>query len=154
VSAAARRDAPRLPFERAARAALQDTATRETVQRATATIQARRGAVVDETPDWEELRAAGEAIRERAVLRLDELLVRLESTVTAAGGEVHWARDAAEANQVVVGLITRTGAREVVKVKSLTTDELGLNDALAKAGIEAIETDLAERIIQLADERV
>ena len=117
--------------------------------------RSRRGgrAVVDETPDLEELRAAGEAIRERAVLRLDELLVRLESAVTAAGGEVHWARDAAEANEVVVGLITGTGAREVVKVKSLTSDELELNDALAKAGIEAIETDLAERIIQLAGER-
>ena len=87
------------------------------------------------------------------MLRLDALLLRLEDAVTAAGGEVHWARDAAEANEVVVGLITRSGAREVVKVKSLTTDELGLNDALAKAGVEAIETDLAERIIQLADER-
>jgi len=153
VSAAASRNAPRLPFERAARIALQDEATRETVRRATATIRARRAAVVEETPDWAALRAAGEAIRERSVLRLDALLLRLEDAVTAAGGEVHWARDAAEANEVVVGLIMRSGAREVVKVKSLTTDELGLNDALAKAGVEAIETDLAERIIQLADER-
>ena len=153
MSAAASRNAPRLPFERAARVALQDEATRETVRRATATIRARRAAVVEETPDWAALRAAGEAIRERSVLRLDALLLRLEDAVTAAGGEVHWARDAAEANEVVVGLVTRSGAHEVVKVKSLTTDELGLNDALAKAGVEAIETDLAERIIQLADER-
>ena len=153
MSAAASRNAPRLPFERAARVALQDEATRETVRRATDTIRARRAAVVEETPDWAALRAAGEAIRERSVLRLDALLLRLEDAVAAAGGEVHWARDAAEANEVVVGLITRCGVREVVKVKSLTTDELGLNDALAKAGVEAIETDLAERIIQLADER-
>jgi len=153
VSASASRDAPRLPFERAARAALEDKATRETVRHATATIRARRATVVEETLDWAALRAAGTAIRERAVLRLDELLVRLEAAVTAAGGEVHWARDAAEANEVVVGLVRRSGAREVVKVKSLTTDELGLNDALADAGIEAIETDLAERIIQLAGER-
>ena len=153
MSGAASRNAPRLPFERAARVALRDEATRETVRRATATIRGRRAAVVEETPDWAALRAAGEAIRERSVLRLDALLLRLEDAVTAAGGEVHWARDAAEANEVVVGLITRCGAREVVKVKSLTTDELGLNDALAKAGVEAIETDLAERIIQLADER-
>ena len=81
MSSAASRDAPRLPFERAARAALQDGATRETVQRATATIRARRAAVVEETPDWAALRAAGEAIRERAVLRLDELLLRLEDAV-------------------------------------------------------------------------
>ncbi len=149
----ASRDAPRLPFERAARVALEDDATRKTVRHATATIRARRAAVVETTTDWAALRAAGEAIRERAVLRLDDLLVRLESAVTAAGGEVHWARDAAEANAVVVGLVRRAGAREVVKVKSLTTDEIGLNDALAGAGIEAIETDLAERIIQLAGER-
>jgi L-lactate dehydrogenase complex protein LldF len=153
VSAAARRDAPPQPFERAARTALADDATRANVRRATTTIRARRAAVVDETRDWVELRAAGEAIRERAVLRLGELLPRLEASVTAAGGNVHWARDAAEANGVVVGLVGRTGAREVVKVKSLTTDELGLNDALADAGIAAIETDLAELIIQLAGER-
>jgi L-lactate dehydrogenase complex protein LldF len=126
---------------------------RANVRLATTTIRARRAAVVDETPDWAELRAAGEAIRERAVLRLDELLPRLEASVTGAGGTVHWARDAAEANDVVVGLVAGSGAREVVKVKSLTTDELGLNDALADAGIAAIETDLAERIIQLAGER-
>jgi L-lactate dehydrogenase complex protein LldF len=153
VNAAARRDAPPRAFEVAARAALEDDVTRANIRHATTTIRARRAAVVDETPDWEELRAAGEAIRQRAVLRLDELLVQLEAAVVAAGGTVHWARDAAEANAVVVGLVARSGAREVVKVKSLTTDELGLNDALAAAGIEAIETDLAERIIQLADER-
>ena len=87
------------------------------------------------------------------MLRLDELLVRLEAAVTAAGGVVHWARDATEANAVVVDLVERTGSREVVKVKSLTTDELGLNDALLESGIEPIETDLAERIVQLAGER-
>ena len=152
-SAAARRDAPRLPFERAAGPALQDDQTRANVHRATTTIRARRAAVVGETPDWAELRAAGAAIRERAVLRLDELLVRLEAAVTAAGGVVHWARDATEANAVVVDLVERTGSREVVKVKSLTTDELGLNDALLESGIEPIETDLAERIVQLAGER-
>ena len=153
MSAAARRDAPRLPFERAARAALDDDQMRENVRRATTTIRARRAEVVAETPDWAGLRAAGTAIRERAVLQLGELLVRLEVAVTSAGGEVHWARDAAEANAIVVGLVQRSGADEVVKVKSLTTDELELNGALEEAGIRAIETDLAELIVQLADER-
>ena len=152
-SAAARRDAPRLPFERAAALALEDEQTRANVHRATTTIRARRAAVVGETPDWAELRAAGTAIRERAVLRLDELLVQLEAAVTAAGGVVHWARDATEANATVADVVERTGSREVVKVKSLTTDELGLNDALLARGIEPIETDLAERIVQLAGER-
>jgi L-lactate dehydrogenase complex protein LldF len=116
-------------------------------------IQARRAAVVGETPDWEELRRAGEAIRQRSLLRLDELLTRLEGAVGRAGGEVHWARDGAEANEVVTRIVGATGVREVVKVKSLTTDEIGLNEALAGAGITPIETDLAELVVQLAGER-
>ena len=77
----------------------------------------------------------------------------LERAVQRAGGEVHWARDALEANEIVTGVVRRTGEREVVKVKSLTTDEIRLNEALAEAGITAVETDLAERIVQLAGER-
>jgi L-lactate dehydrogenase complex protein LldF len=153
VSTLARRDAPPLPFERAATIALGDDRTRENVLHATTAIRARRAAVVADTPDWLELRTAGASIRQRSLLRLDELLLRLEAAVTSAGGAVHWARDAAEANALVVGLVGETGAREVVKVKSLTTDELGVNDALVAAGIDPIETDLAERIVQLAGER-
>ena len=153
MSTLARRDAPRLGFEQAARAALEDGRTRANVLRATTTIRARRAAVVADTADWAELRSAGTAIRERALLRLDFLLEQLEEEVQRAGGVVHWARDAAEANGTVVELVCATGAREVVKVKSLTTDELGLNDALAEAGIRPVETDLAERIVQLAGER-
>ena len=70
---------------------------------ATTAIRARRRAVVDDTPDWDELRRAGEAIRTDALQRLDELLVVLERAVDAAGGEVHWARDALEANEIVTG---------------------------------------------------
>ncbi len=153
MRAAARRDAPAQPFEQAARPALADGQTRANVLRATSSIRARRAEVIAETPDWAELRRAGEAIRERALLRLDELLVQLERAVSAAGGEVHWARDALEANEHVTRIVRRTGAREVVKVKSLTTDEIGLNDALVASGISPIETDLAERIVQLAGER-
>lgn len=147
------RGAPAIPFERAAVTALQDEVTRRNVARATTTIRARRAAVVAELPDWEELRDEGAAIRQEALARLGELIVELEENVTRAGGVVHWARDAVEANRVVVGLVQATGAREVVKVKSLTTDELGLNGALETAGITPLETDLAELIVQLADER-
>ena len=84
---------------------------------------------------------------------LDHYLLQFESSVQRAGGTVHWARDAQEANEIVVGLVRRTGADEVVKVKSLTTDEIGLNDALAEAGIRPTETDLAELICQLAREK-
>ena len=80
---------------------------------------------------------------------LPEQLERLEAAVTAAGGTVHWARDAAEANAIVAGVARAHGSDEVIKVKSLATDEIGLNEALAERGIEAIETDLAELIVQL-----
>lgn len=69
-----------------------------------------------------------------------------------AGGHVHWARDANEANAIITQIVATHDAREVIKVKSLTTDEIKLNEALAERGIEAIETDLAELIIQLAGE--
>ncbi len=140
-------------FPQAARRALADEQVRGNVRRATAAIRERRAAVVDELPDWAELRAAGAAIKDDALHRLDDVLVELEASVERAGGRVHWARDAAEANEIVTRLVTETGAGEVVKVKSLTTDEIGLNDALAAAGIRALETDLAELIVQLAGER-
>ena len=153
MSAAASRSAVPVPFEEAASAALEDAQTRGNVLRATTSIRARRAVVVSEVPDWAELRLAGEAIRDSALARLDELLVALEAAVANAGGEVHWAADAREANEIVVRLVSATGARELVKVKSLTTDEIGLNDALAAAGITPLETDLAELIVQLAGER-
>ena len=153
MSTPASRAAAPMTFERAARLTLTDARARANVLRATTSIRARRAAVVAETPDWEELRQAGEAVRERSLLRLDELLVRLESEVSRAGGEVHWAGDAAEANEIVTGIVRRTGAREVVKVKSLTTDEIRLNEALLQSGIRPIETDLAELVVQLAGER-
>ena len=104
-------------------------------------------------PDWEALREAGRAIKERTLRHLDAYLLQLEASVNRAGGQVHWARDAAEANAIITGIVSRHRAREVVKIKSLTTDEIGLNDALERVGVAAFETDLAELIIQLAGER-
>src|SRR5581483_9863132 len=148
VPADAARGAPALPFPRAAEAGLADAQLRANLRLATRTIRGRRAAVVAELPDWEALRDAGAAIRDRALLGLDEALVELEESVRRAGGEVHWARDAAEANAVVTSIVAATGAGEVVKVKSLATDEIRLNEALVAAGIRPIETDLAELICQ------
>ncbi|ADI16059.1 LutB/LldF family L-lactate oxidation iron-sulfur protein [Truepera radiovictrix] len=139
-------------FEKAAKVSLADTQLRRNLGKATSTIREKRAAVVRELPDWEALRDAGEAIKRRVMANLDGYLVQLEAAVRAAGGEVHWARDAAEANAHVVRLVRAHGAREVIKVKSMATDEIGLNRALAGAGVKAIETDLAELIIQLAGE--
>jgi L-lactate dehydrogenase complex protein LldF len=137
------------PFPAAARRSLADSQLRANLGRATATIRAKRAAVVAEVPDWEQLRDAGQAIKARTMAGLDGYLEQLEAQVSARGGTVHWARDAAEANQLIAGLVRAAGATEAVKVKSLVTDEIGLNEALAAAGIAAFETDLAELIVQL-----
>ena len=141
------------PFPVAARRALADTQLRRNLGKATATIRAKRAAVVAELPDWEELREAGRAIKAATMQHLDRHLEELEARVTARGGTVHWARDANEANRIVTGLVQAAGATSAVKVKSLATDEIGLNDALAAAGITAYETDLAELIVQLGHDR-
>jgi len=140
-------------FPQAARQALQDPTLRRNLDQATSTIRAKRDSAVRELPDWPELRDSGAAIKARALATLPEQLVRLEQMVTAAGGTVHWARDAAEANALVAGIAHRHRATEVVKVKSMATDEIRLNDALAATGIDVVETDLAELIVQLAGDR-
>lgn len=150
----AQRPLPVLPaFPDTARVALADTQMRRNLARATTTIRAKRANVVGEMPDWEALRTAGAAIKADVMRHLDRYLLQLEASVTHAGGQVHWARDAAEANAIITDLVRATGADRVVKVKSLTTDEIGLNEALHHNGITAIETDLAELIIQLAGEK-
>lgn len=153
MSAAAARDARAEPFPAAARPALADRQLRANVRLAQDGIRARRAGVVAEVADWEDLRDAGAAIKDRALHRLGAALEELEAAVTARGGVVHWARDALEANEIVTGLVRAAGADEVVKVKSLTTDEIRLNEALGAAGIAVVETDLAEWIVQLAGER-
>ncbi|MCF6525506.1 LutB/LldF family L-lactate oxidation iron-sulfur protein [Streptomyces sp. JJ36] len=140
-------------FPDAARDALADTQLRRNLAHATATIREKRAGAVGEQADWEELREAGRALKERTLRHLDHYLLLLEERVTEAGGTVHWARDAAEANRIVTGLVQETGEREVVKVKSMATQETGLNEALAGAGIAAYETDLAELIVQLGEDR-
>ena len=144
---------PAIRFEDAAKLALANTQLRRNMGKATQTIRAKRKSVVDELPDWERLREAGRAIKERTLRHLDKYLIQLEDSVRRAGGHVHWARDADQANRIIGDVAERHGARSVVKIKSMTTDEIGLNDSLAARGIEATETDLAELIIQLAGDR-
>ena len=142
----------RPPFPVAARAALADTQLRRNLGHATQTIRAKRAGAVAEVPDWEALREAGRAVKERVLRHLDDYLVELEASVTRAGGSVHWARDAAECNRIVGDLVAAHGAEEVVKAKSLTTEETKLNEALQERGIRAWETDLAQLIIQLGED--
>lgn len=142
-----------VPFPRAARTALDNAQLRRNIGHATHTIRAKRLAAVSECDDWEELRATGSAVKQDVMARLPELLEQLEHNVTARGGVVHWARDGAEANRIITALIRETGTGEVVKVKSMATQEIGLNEHLEAEGIAAFETDLAELIVQLGHDK-
>ncbi|MFK3983718.1 LutB/LldF family L-lactate oxidation iron-sulfur protein [Micromonospora sp. NPDC050397] len=143
----------RQPFPLAVRTRLADPQLRANLRRATHTIRDKRLRMVGELPDWEALRVSGAAIKDDVLARLPELLDQFEAAATAAGATVHWARDAEEACAVVTRLVRETGTDEVVKVKSMATQEIGLNEALEAAGIAAVETDLAELIVQLADDQ-
>lgn len=141
---------PRFPV--AARAALADTQLRRNLAHATMTIRHKRARVVAELDDWEGLRAAGAAVKDAALTDLGDQLVLLEERLTAAGATVRWARDAAEACAIVAEVAHAHSVDEVVKVKSMVTQEIGLNEALAAEGIAAWETDLAELIVQLGED--
>ena len=139
-------------FPTAALPLLQDIQLRKNVRHATGIIQGKRARVVGEMPDWQALRESGQRIRAHSLQYLDLYLERFEERCTAAGGHVHWARDAAEANRIVVGLAQNSTGR-VIKIKSMTTEETGLNRALETAGITPVETDLAELIVQLGHDK-
>ncbi|OYO18761.1 iron-sulfur cluster-binding protein [Enemella evansiae] len=138
---------PKFPV--GAKKALGNSQLRVNLRHATGTIRTKRANVVAEVDEWEQLRVAGAAIKDRTLRHLDDYLIQLEESLTRAGAHVHWARDADEANRIVIELTRATGSDEVVKVKSMATQEIGLNEALEEAGIAAWETDLAELIVQL-----
>ncbi|MGH3496278.1 MAG: LutB/LldF family L-lactate oxidation iron-sulfur protein [Nocardioidaceae bacterium] len=140
-------------FPDAAKDALANSQQRRNLHHATHTIRDKRARVVEELEDWEELRLAGAAIKDNVLTHLDSYLIQLEEALTRAGATVHWASDAQEANRIVTSLVQTTGADEVVKVKSMATQEIGLNEALEEAGIAAWETDLAELIVQLGHDK-
>lgn len=137
------------PFPEAAVDALADQQLRANLHRATSTIRDKRGAVIAELDDWEGLRTRAAAIKDQALHDLDTHLVHLEEQLTARGVSVHWARDGEEACKIVGDIAASHQVDEVVKVKSMATQEIELNEALEERGIAAWETDLAELIVQL-----
>jgi L-lactate dehydrogenase complex protein LldF len=142
----------------AARRLVGDAQMRKNVRHATNVIQTKRAKVVAEMPDWEDLRESGRQIRRHTLRHLDYYLLQFEKNCTAAGGVVHWARDAEEARQIVIKLVKQSGPQgesptEIIKIKSMTTEEIQLNQALEEAGVHAYETDLAELIIQLGHDQ-
>ena len=141
------------PFAKAARGLLGNTQLRHNVRNATEVIRARRAHAVAETLDWQQLRDSARAIKDHVLRHLAAYLEQFETACTAAGGKVHWARDADEANSIIVDIVRSHSATEVIKVKTMTSDETALNPALEAAGITPIETDLADLIIQLGADK-
>lgn len=140
-------------FQKSARGALANQQLRRNLRHATTTIREKRAVRASEVANWEELRTAAEQIKNRVGRHLDTYLLQAEAAMTAAGVSVHWACDAAEANRIVIDIARAKGVDEVVKIKSMVTQEIDLNEALEEAGIAAWETDLAELIVQLGHDR-
>ena len=140
------------PFPVAAKAALADSQLRSNMRNATHTIRAKRARVIGELDDFEQLRQGAADIKDHTMSNLADYLLQVEESLTRAGATVHWARDADEANKIVVDIARSHKVDEVVKVKSMATQEIELNVALEAAGIAAWETDLAEMIVQLGDD--
>jgi L-lactate dehydrogenase complex protein LldF len=145
---------PRLapPFPEAALPVLRNAQLRKNVSHASDVIQTKRNRLVAEKSDWLELRDAASALRAHVLEHLGEYLQQFEERCTAAGGVVHWAADAEEARGIILAILREENASEVIKIKTMTSAEIQLNPALERAEIHAIETDLAELILQLGDD--
>ena len=139
-------------FRENARSALADTHLRGALKNATSLFGDRRKAAAASLPNWEELRNQARAIKDEVLAHLDKYLEEFVRAAESRGAKIHWARDAAEANAIICRLAAERKARVIVKSKSMTTEETHLNTALEGAGMQVVETDLGEYIIQLADE--
>jgi L-lactate dehydrogenase complex protein LldF len=140
------------PFPQAAFTVLRNTQLRKNVAHATDVIQGKRNRLVAEKTDWQELRSAASAVRTHVLENLGHYLDQFEERCTAAGGVVHWAKDAAEARAIILDILREEQASEVIKIKTMTSAEIQLNPAIEAAGIKAFETDLAEIILQLGED--
>ena len=141
-------------FKKASKQALQDPKLQASLKRVMHHFdEARQDAIEEITPQrWEELRQQGREIKQHTLDNLDYYLEMLSERVSQAGGVVHFARDSQEATSIVAELVRSRGVKTVVKSKSMVSEEINLNHVLADIGVEALETDLGEYIIQLAEE--
>jgi L-lactate dehydrogenase complex protein LldF len=139
-------------FREASQAALQDEGLRIALSRLKTHFALGRARAVEHYGDWEALREQGRAIRDYALANLDTLLEQFEHAVVARGGHVHWARDAKEAREIVLRILRESGAKSVIKGKSMVSEEIALNPFLEASGIVPVETDLGEYIVQLRRE--
>ena len=139
-------------FVNRADVALHDPQLQQALGKAKGGFVGRRAQAVAALPEFEQLRAAAREVKEHTLDHLDYYLQQFEQQVIASGGHVHWARSAEEARDIVIGICRAAGARKVTKGKSMVGEEIAINEALEAAGMQAVETDLGEYIIQLANE--
>ena len=139
-------------FPANARVGLADPILQTALGLARSGFPLRRRQAIERLPEFEELREVGRAIKDHTLAHLDFYLELYEQNVTAAGGQVHWARTAEEARAAVLEICRSVSARIVTKGKSMVAEEIALNDHLEANGITPVETDLGEYIIQLRHE--
>jgi L-lactate dehydrogenase complex protein LldF len=140
-------------FEQASAEALADSRLQVILGQLGDTLGRRNREAWAALPNSDLIREQARSIKDQTLAELDLHLATLERSVISRGGQVHWAADGAEACRIVVDLVRQRQGKTVVKSKSMTSEEIHLNAALESAGIEAVETDLGEYIIQLAEHR-
>lgn len=140
-------------FKDRARQALDDPKLRASFRGAMDFLQNKRTVQFPDGDELERLRDLGEAVRQHALAQLPDLLVQLEQKLTAAGVQVHWAETADEANAIIHAIAQQAGARNVIKGKSMASEEIELNHYLEERGVRCIESDMGEYIVQLAGEK-
>ncbi|TWA72651.1 L-lactate dehydrogenase complex protein LldF [Azospirillum brasilense] len=136
-------------FAKASSVALQDQQLRGNFRRAMDGLMSKRAVQFADTAEWNGVRTLGASVRLRALSKLPELLEKLEANCTRNGIQVHWASTTDEANAIVLSIMQRVNAKLVVKGKSMVSEEMHLNAFLEKRGIECLESDLGEYIVQL-----
>jgi L-lactate dehydrogenase complex protein LldF len=139
-----------LAFKQNAHQALADPTLQQALGFAKTGFQQKRADAAARLPEFEALRDAAKAIKDHTLAHLDLYLEAFERKVVEQGGQVHWARDDAEARSIMLRICRAAGARSVTKSKSMIAEEIGLNEALEAEGIARVETDLGEYIVQLA----
>ena len=139
-------------FKSASRNALLDENLRAALGRAEGGFVDTRRQAVEELENFEEFRDFGKQLKNHTLANLAGYLEQFEENVRRNGGHVHWARNGREANEIVLEICRKSGAKKVTKGKSMVSEEAATNDSLEQAGLEVVETDLGEYIIQLAGE--
>ena len=142
-----------MSFKARADLALADPTLKVAIGRTTGTAERKRAVAISEFPQYDAARERGKRIKDHVIANLDHYLLEFERNAIKSGAQVHWASTADEASQIVVRLCREVGAKRVTRVKSMLGEEIGLPHALDEAGIERVETDLAEHIVQLGGDR-